>query len=351
MDRGVRGGCALLVVVALLALSGVAVGEGNEPPLADAGLDQQATAGETVRLDATGSRDPDGNVTGYDWSIEMPGGGTTTPDCGTCGTTSFRPETPGQYNVTITVTDDDGATRTDTLYVEVDPAPGPSVSLSGPTEPTVEDAGYGDPSGEATYVANFSRGGNPVDYVEWQVDGEQTVQRSINDYGVNSINYVHSMESTANHTLTVRVVDIAGREATDSVNVSPQVRTVDRGSDGGDDGYDGAMRVEYGDSYITVQAPTVDADGDIVRQSNPSGRELVNAATAEPNEDVRTDFSEDSDDGNKNKRDINDDPDEKYGENSNDDGGSSIPEIPFFGGSSPEDAGSSVTFDDVCPIC
>ncbi|WP_170845416.1 PKD domain-containing protein [Halorientalis persicus] len=342
--------------MALLALSGVAAGGDNEPPLADAGLDQQATAGETVRLDATGSRDPDGNVTGYDWSIEMPGGGTTTPDCGACGTTSFRPETPGQYNVTITVTDDDGATRTDTLYVEVDPAPGPSVSLSGPTEPTVEDAGYGDPSGEATYVANFSRGGNPVDYVEWQVDGEQTVQRSINDSGVNSINYVHSMESTANHTLTVRVVDIAGREATDSVNVSPQVRTVDRGSDGGDDGYDGVMQTEWGGRTITFEAPTIDTStGEVVQQSGPNLEQLNAVATADPGEEVQTKFDdEDGNSGNQNQDSVNDKSDNTINNIVNDVfPGIGIPNTSSdSGGSSSQKSSSDNSgFGGICPIC
>ncbi|WP_424017712.1 PKD domain-containing protein [Halorientalis pallida] len=357
MDRGVRGGVALLVVVALLALSGVAVGEDNEPPLAEAGLDQQVTAGETVRLDATGSRDPDGNVSGYEWSIETPSGGTTTPDCVTCGTTAFRPETPGQYNVTVTVTDDDGATRTDTLYVEVDPAPGPSVTLSGPTDPAIERSQYGDPSGTARYVANFSRGGHPIDYVEWLADGEQTVQRSVNDSNVDSINYVHSMASAATHTLTVRVVDTAGREATDSMTVSPQVQTANGGSGGGDDGYDGLMQVEFGNSHIIVEAPTIDTStGEVVRQSNPTNQELTNAATAEPNEDVETDLSEDGDGGNRgnqNQDAVNDNPNNTINNIINDMfSGVSPPNTSSdSGGSSEQSSSDNSGLGEICILC
>ena len=349
MDRVIRGGIALSLVVALLALSGVAAGDGNEPPLADAGLDQHVAAGETVRLDATGSRDPDGNVSGYNWSIETPSGGTITPDCRTCGTTAFTPDTPGQYNVTVTVTDDDGATRTDTLFVEVDPAPGPSVSLSGPTEPTVEQAG-GDPSGEANYVANFSRGGHPVDFVEWLVDGEQTVQRSVNGSDTDSISYVHSMESAANHTLTVRVVDTAGREGTDSMSVSPQVRNVGGGYDG-DDGYDGVMQAEWGGRTITFEAPTIDTStGEVVQQSGPNLEQLNAVVTADPGEEVQTDFS--GDEENDNQRGTNDDPEESYDDDeSTTDETSSDPEAPFSGGGSPIGLGSGVSFGEVCSIC
>jgi len=57
----------LVLVTSLLAPATVAA---NEAPLADAGLDQRVPAGTTVYLDATGSRDPDGSVVGYEWVIE-----------------------------------------------------------------------------------------------------------------------------------------------------------------------------------------------------------------------------------------------------------------------------------------
>jgi hypothetical protein len=352
MDRVIRGGVALLLVAALLALSGVAVGGSNERPLADAGLDQRVAAGEAVRLDATGSRDPDGNVTGYEWAIETPSGGTITPDCRTCGTTSFSPDTPGRYNVTVTVTDDDGATAADTLYVEVDAAPGPSVSLSGPTDPTVERSG-GDPSGEATYVANVSRGGHPIDSVEWQVDGEQTVQRSVDDGGVDSISYVHNMESAADHTLTVRVVDTAGRNATESMTISPQVQSGGGGYDGGDSGTDPYMQADWAGRTITFRAPTIDTEtGEVVRQSEPTMEELNTVATADPGEEVKTDFTDDENDGTDNQRDTNDDSEEGYENDNKDDGGiSTVPEIPFGGGSSTNGFGNSGSVDDLCIIC
>lgn len=108
----------------------------NSAPLADAGLDQTVRAGQSVRLDATGSRDPDGSIARYDWTITAPNETTFEPACGTCGRTRFVPAREGQYNVTVTVTDNDGASRSDTLYVDANGTV-LSVSMTGPTEPQV----------------------------------------------------------------------------------------------------------------------------------------------------------------------------------------------------------------------
>lgn len=54
----------IVAALILLALLPVAVtAGGNEPPLAEAGLDQTATRGAPIYLDATGSHDPDGELT------------------------------------------------------------------------------------------------------------------------------------------------------------------------------------------------------------------------------------------------------------------------------------------------
>jgi hypothetical protein len=118
-----------VVVVGLLALAIAAAGvaAANERPMAEAGLDQESTVNSTVYLDAGGSLDPDGEIAEYEWEIERPNGTTTVPDCPSCSLTQFVPMRAGQYNVTVTVTDDDGATMNDTMYVTVaSPVFGPS---------------------------------------------------------------------------------------------------------------------------------------------------------------------------------------------------------------------------------
>lgn len=100
--------------------------EENQPPLVDAGLDQTATVGSTVYLDGGGSLDPDGEIVEFRWEIERPDGSKTTPAKPSDPTTRFSPTAVGEYEITLSATDDDGATRRDTVYVTVGPAPTPT---------------------------------------------------------------------------------------------------------------------------------------------------------------------------------------------------------------------------------
>jgi len=63
-----RLGVTVLAVVAIAALfAGASAADGNEPPLAEAGLDQTVDNGTTVYLDAGGSVDPDGSLAAVSW--------------------------------------------------------------------------------------------------------------------------------------------------------------------------------------------------------------------------------------------------------------------------------------------
>jgi PKD repeat protein len=83
------------------------------PPVADAGGPYDGTEGDTITLDGSGSSDPDGSIVRYDWSI----GGDTLEDAGPNPTYTFT--TAGVYNVTLTVTDDDGLTDSDTTTATI----------------------------------------------------------------------------------------------------------------------------------------------------------------------------------------------------------------------------------------
>jgi hypothetical protein len=126
---------AVLILTSGLPAGALAADDGR--PLANAGLDQSASVGETVYLDGGGSVDPDGEIREYSWSIRTPSGDRITPADPEAATTQFVPEEPGRYHVQLTVTDDDGRTQSDTLFVDVDKAsdPGPEpASESTPTE-------------------------------------------------------------------------------------------------------------------------------------------------------------------------------------------------------------------------
>lgn len=96
----------------------------NQPPVADAGPDQVVNTTE-VHFDGTDSEDPDGTIASYAWQF---GDG----EAGSGATVTHDYDEDGQYNVTLNVTDDDGAYDTDTCQVTVDTvSPVTNVSLNG----------------------------------------------------------------------------------------------------------------------------------------------------------------------------------------------------------------------------
>ena len=92
---------------------------GNQPPVADAGQDQTVNdadddSKEAVTLDGSGSYDPDGTIVSYVWAAEE-GNQLSTE---VLFTHDFA---VGTYTVTLTVTDDDGATDSDEVIITVEP--------------------------------------------------------------------------------------------------------------------------------------------------------------------------------------------------------------------------------------
>ncbi len=86
----------------------------NDPPVADAGIDQTVSAGDTVTLDGTGSHDNVG-IVNYTWVVDN--GGTPVVLWGASPNFTFL--VTGQYNVTLTVTDGAGHTSMDVVVITV----------------------------------------------------------------------------------------------------------------------------------------------------------------------------------------------------------------------------------------
>jgi len=91
----------------------ITVTQFDNPPVADAGPDVSAYTGETVLFDGSASSDPDGTIVSYAWDF----GDGSPPTAG--ASVSHVYTVPGIYTVTLTVTDNDGATATDTSIVTV----------------------------------------------------------------------------------------------------------------------------------------------------------------------------------------------------------------------------------------
>ena len=94
-----------------------------------------AVAGEPVDLDAQRSFDADGTVAAIDWSF---GDGTTATGTSTTHTWAR----PGTYPMQVTATDDRGATRTETVNVEVAPAETDVPALQLTADPAAADNGW-----------------------------------------------------------------------------------------------------------------------------------------------------------------------------------------------------------------
>ena len=85
----------------------------NNPPVADAGIDQSLSADEEIRLDGGGSFDPDGDPMTYNWSFARVPEGSSLMDAEdvfsdnntSSSITTFLPDMMGTYIVSLAVTD------------------------------------------------------------------------------------------------------------------------------------------------------------------------------------------------------------------------------------------------------
>ena len=121
-----------------LEIVAIAVGA-NNPPVADAGLDQTVvdidqSHAEAVTLDGSGSTDADGTIVNYKWTegaIVLANGASATPTVNLA---------LGVHTVTLEVTDDDLDTDTDEVLITVNPGgTAPIAEAGAPQEATDTD--------------------------------------------------------------------------------------------------------------------------------------------------------------------------------------------------------------------
>ena len=115
----------IVVLVICILLSSLTLGcyedsggkKKNKEPTANAGLDLEVLSLTEIQFDGTNSNDPDGKLVEYEWDF----GDYKNPsqDTSTDSEPKYTFIYPGEYEVTLTITDDDGATATDELIVTV----------------------------------------------------------------------------------------------------------------------------------------------------------------------------------------------------------------------------------------
>lgn len=95
---------------------------GNTPPTANAGADQVVAPGADVTLSAAASSDADGTIAAYAWT--QTGGTSVTLSSASTATSGFTaPSTSGALTFQLTVTDNGGASHSDTITVTVNAPP------------------------------------------------------------------------------------------------------------------------------------------------------------------------------------------------------------------------------------
>jgi len=194
----------------------------NKLPVAEAGPNQSVDYNGSITLDGSHSDDPDGHIVKYSWNYMgvVKTGVIVTYD---------NLITEGENTITLTVTDNDGATANDSVVVTVsntEPENTPVVTVSN-TEPEntppVADAGENQILGICeTLTLDGSESSDPdgtITNYEWFVwsDGE----RHHIDYG-QTVQLPPSVNrTTANeHVFTLQVTDNNGAVAEDNVTIT-----------------------------------------------------------------------------------------------------------------------------------
>jgi predicted lipoprotein with Yx(FWY)xxD motif len=167
---------ALVLLTAVLLLIPVVATAQNNPPVADAGADQAVFVGHAVRLDGTGSYDPDGDpIVLHVWTMDtIPIGSNAELDNPFGDTPTFTPDLEGVYVVSLVVSDGDLESMADTVQVvaAVNQPPVADAAadvLQGPAPLTVVFDGTDsiDPEGGALYARwTFGDASAPVEALE-----------------------------------------------------------------------------------------------------------------------------------------------------------------------------------------
>lgn len=198
----------------------------GQAPVAEAGPDQTASPGTTVRLDASGSSDSDGQITSYFWA-QLQGPSVTLSDA-----TAVRPvftapaaDTGAVLLFELTVMDNDGLRGTDRTRVTI-PAAG-----SGPSADAGEDR-YVDEGKSAILNGSrsFSTGAAIVAYRWRQIGGPGVDIEDAN--AAKTTFFAPAVNADTLVSFELKVTDSRGLSDTDDVSITIR----DFGEGPGDDG-------------------------------------------------------------------------------------------------------------------
>ncbi|MDG5774953.1 PKD domain-containing protein [Haloarculaceae archaeon H-GB2-1] len=287
-----------LLLTLLVSAAGVAnADDANHSPLADAGLDQSVKSGSEVYLSSNGSSDPDGRIVDYHWQVVTPSGTTERPYCFNCERAKLFPTEHGRYEVTVTVTDDDGATASDTMYVDVSTSNPPTVSIDGPSQGS-EDETF-------TYEAAVDSTDTPLSRVVWRVDDEVMNESSVEGYSA-SPSITFSPDDAGRMEVSATVWDAGRQRATDTKSVSVHSTTSGTGVCGLARGYGVDTRQDCDEIFNGADRSVTKEDGtkefmevngeDGLQKSADQGKSNYNSDFSSESNERREDVIESSTD-------------------------------------------------------
>ncbi|WP_353633239.1 PKD domain-containing protein (plasmid) [Halobacterium sp. NMX12-1] len=218
----------------------------NAPPTASLDVTSSVYTGDAVTVDGTDSADPDGEVVDYAWSIE--GASAAGPN----GTVSFADD--GTYSVSLTVTDDAGATDTATANVTVLNRPPVPLGVVETTTPVAGEPVAFDAAG------SFDRDGT-VDAFRWDLDADDETEANGSTTAT-----VYDTYGTRTATVTAVDDDDADNETTVTFYVNappePAVNASGPAYTGESISLDGTDSTDP-DGTVTTYEWDLDADGSV----------------------------------------------------------------------------------------
>ena len=190
---------------------GASGGATNLAPTADAGSDYSIVASGPIELDGSGSSDGDGSITQYSWT-QLSGLQQLKIEAAASGVAkaTAKPFYVGEqeYVFQVEVTDDDGATDTDTVSITLLPVAVAPVATAGPDREIAISERVGlNGSGSSDLNGDISS------YSWKQVSGPDVTI----EYGDQSVAYFTAPDFDTSVTMELTVTDSVGNTATDSV--------------------------------------------------------------------------------------------------------------------------------------
>lgn len=180
----------------------ITVTEVNDPPIADAGGPYTGDEGSNITLSASGSSDPGGTIVSYDWDLDNDG----QFDDAMGLTATFISTADGAFTVGLRVTDNLGATGTDTATVTVSNV-APTADAGGPytgTEGSLITLSAADSSDPGSDIASYA----------WDFDLDGQYDDAI------GVNPDFSSPTAGDYTVGVLVTDSNGATGTDTATIT-----------------------------------------------------------------------------------------------------------------------------------